>query len=441
VLLYELLSGRMPFDLKRLTDSAAEEIRRIIREEEARSPSAALKAVTPEERATIAENRATDFHHLASQLSGDLDWIVMKAMEKERSRRYDTPIGMAMDVQRYLNDEPVLARPPSRAYLFGKLVRRNKLIFAGGSIAIFGLLGGFGASTAMYFREKAARQEQVRLREKAEIRGLVAHAAVKIKYGDQAGADELLAKVPAGQTPSSLEAAQAFAAVAEWHVHAGRMSEAAARYTSMARAIASVDSSDLPSVSFNMLPAAAAVAYSGGAQPYDEVRRMAIERFGGTANLAVAEQTLKASLLLPADQKILKSLAPLARLVEKKTVPGRGVIGVDEAQFNGWVFFALSLAHYRAGEYRRADEWAEESLDFPTGNGARTASALIVRAMAEWRLGEHGNAHAALAQARAAVRDAFASDKWRYDASPAYWFDWVNAAVLLAEAEKLIGSK
>src|SRR5581483_2646795 len=168
VLLYELLSGRTPFTFKQAKETTLDEVRRIIREEEPKPPSMALKAASPEERETIAANRATDFEHLASQLAGDLDWIATKAMAKERSRRYDSATGLAMEIERYLNSEPVLARPPSRFYRLGKLMRRNKLVFAAGGIAVFGLLAGFSISTVMFFRERAARQEQARLRENAE---------------------------------------------------------------------------------------------------------------------------------------------------------------------------------------------------------------------------------------------------------------------------------
>lgn len=447
VLLYELLSGRPPFDLERLTDSAMDEVRRIIREEDPKRPSTALKMAAPEESATIAANRGTDAQHLASQLAGDLDWIVMKAIEKERSRRYESATGLAMDVQRYLNDEAVLARPPSRAYLLGKLVRRNKLVFLAGSIAVFGLLAGFSVSTVMYFREKAARQEQARLREnaehlrqKAELRERIARAAVRIKYGDLDEADKLLAEVPVEQTPSSLEAAQAFGAVADWHMKAGRLKEAASRYTSMIRAIASVDSSDLPSVSINLLPPAAAVTYAGDAQAYEEIRRMAIERFGATTNGVVAEQTLKACILLPADETTLRSLAPLAGVIERAIEQKEAPIGTD-FHFTAWACFAMSLWNYRIGDFPKAVQWAERGLAFPKDNEARIASTLIVRAMIEQKSGQPANARASLAQGRDAVQKVFARNAWVKSKPPAYWFEWLNAALLLAEAERLIGSE
>ena len=431
VLLYELLSGRMPFDLKRIPANAVDEVRRVILEEEPKPPSAAFKTSTAMERAAIAAGRKTSVQHLASQLAGDLDWIVMKALEKERSHRYDTATGLAMDVLRYVNQEAVLARPPSRGYLLGRLVRRNRLVFLAGGVAVCGLLAGFGTSTWMYFQEKAERQ-------KAECRELIAHAAVRIKYGDLAGADKLLAEVPPDQTPSSLEAAEAFSAVADWHMMAWRLPEAAARYTSMIRAIASIDNSDLPAVSINLLPATASVAFADGAQPYEEIRRMAIHRFGSTSQQVVAEQTLKACLLLPGDQKTLQSLTPLATFLEQ-------AVGHLEAKnnglFPGYVYFALALSHYRTGEYPQAAEWAKQCLDFPNKTDARTAAMLIVLAMIEQKQGQSTNARASLAQGRAAVESAFQKKEWVTMPDHLYWVDWFNAAILLREAERLIGSQ
>src|SRR4030095_12564740 len=93
-----------------------------------------------------------------SAISGDLDWIVMKAIEKDRNRRYETANGFAKDIERHLTNEPVQARPPSRAYQFQKLVRRNKLAVAATAAVTTALVIGLGAATWMFFKERAARQ-------------------------------------------------------------------------------------------------------------------------------------------------------------------------------------------------------------------------------------------------------------------------------------------
>ncbi|WP_419580517.1 protein kinase domain-containing protein [Stieleria magnilauensis] len=124
VLLYELLSGNTPFDRQRMRSAAFDELLRIIREEEPPKPS--LRLSTVDTLPSIAANRHITPAELTRQLSGDLDWIVMKTLEKDRSRRYDTANGLANDLRRYLDDEPVEACPPSASYRFKKFARRNK---------------------------------------------------------------------------------------------------------------------------------------------------------------------------------------------------------------------------------------------------------------------------------------------------------------------------
>jgi WD40 repeat protein/serine/threonine protein kinase len=125
VLLYELLTGTTPFTKERFRQAAHDEIRRIIREEEPPRPSTRLSDSTELPPSNPAQ-RHTEPAKLAKQVRGELDWIVMKALEKDRNRRYETANGFAQDLQRYLNDEPVQACPPSARYRFQKFARRNK---------------------------------------------------------------------------------------------------------------------------------------------------------------------------------------------------------------------------------------------------------------------------------------------------------------------------
>lgn len=126
VLLYELLTGTTPFDKERLREAAYDEVRRIIREEEPPKPSTRISTLG-EPATAISAHRKTDPKRLSQLVRGDLDWIVMKALEKDRTRRYETATGFARDVQRHLNDEPVEARAPSTIYRLRKCVRRNKV--------------------------------------------------------------------------------------------------------------------------------------------------------------------------------------------------------------------------------------------------------------------------------------------------------------------------
>jgi tetratricopeptide (TPR) repeat protein len=125
VLLYELLTGTTPFDSQRLKEVGFDELRRIIREEEPPRPSTRISTLG-QAATTVSTSRKSDPKQLSRLFRGELDWMVMKALEKDRNRRYESASAFAADVQRYLHDEAVLACPPSVRYRLGKLVRRNK---------------------------------------------------------------------------------------------------------------------------------------------------------------------------------------------------------------------------------------------------------------------------------------------------------------------------
>jgi WD40 repeat protein/serine/threonine protein kinase len=161
VLLYELLTGTTPFDKDRLKEASFDEIRRIIREEEPAKPSTRISTLG-QAATTVSANRQSEPRRLSQLFRGELDWIVMKALEKDRNRRYESASAFAADVQRYLNDELVEARPPSALYRFRKLVRRNKRVVAMASFAAAVLVVGVAAlvvSNVRIGREKQQKEE------------------------------------------------------------------------------------------------------------------------------------------------------------------------------------------------------------------------------------------------------------------------------------------
>jgi WD40 repeat protein len=169
VLLYELLTGKTPFDTKELLAAGLEAIRRTIREKEPARPSSRLSTMLEGELTTTAKHRQTDPPRLVHLLRGDLDWIVMKCLEKDRTRRYETANGLVRDIERHLTNEPVTARPPSQLYRFQKLARRHKLTFVAGSAIIAAVIGGAAISTWQALLAKKAQREQQRLREAADL--------------------------------------------------------------------------------------------------------------------------------------------------------------------------------------------------------------------------------------------------------------------------------
>ncbi|HEX4350084.1 MAG TPA: serine/threonine-protein kinase, partial [Verrucomicrobiae bacterium] len=147
VLLYELLAGSTPFDGHELMSQGIDQMRKTIREKEPVRPSTRFATLKGEELATTAKRRSAEQSKLMHQLKGDLDWIAMKCLEKDRTRRYDTATGLAADLKRHLNNEPVAARPPSTVYRIQKAIRRNKISFAAGTVVFGALLLGIIATT------------------------------------------------------------------------------------------------------------------------------------------------------------------------------------------------------------------------------------------------------------------------------------------------------
>jgi eukaryotic-like serine/threonine-protein kinase len=168
VLLYELLTGKTPFDARELLQAGLDQMRRIIREQEPVKPSTRLSTLTHADLSEVARHRHVEAPKLIHAVRGDLDWIIMKALEKDRTRRYETANALAGDIERHLNHEPVVARPPGNLYRFRKLVRRNKLAVAAASAVLAALVVGLGLATWLFFRERAALKTADRNASQAE---------------------------------------------------------------------------------------------------------------------------------------------------------------------------------------------------------------------------------------------------------------------------------
>ncbi|MGO8699010.1 MAG: protein kinase domain-containing protein [Limisphaerales bacterium] len=175
VLLYELLTGQTPFDSAVLLQSGLDEIRRIIRHQEPVRPSTRLSTMMEGDLTRAAHQRHAEPAKLSAMIRGDLDWIVMKALEKDRSRRYETANGLALDLQRHLKNEPVAARPPGNWYRWQKMVQRNKLAFvAAGIVATTGFLGLTGIfwqwRQAKFNAQDAVKQRRIAEQDATETR-------------------------------------------------------------------------------------------------------------------------------------------------------------------------------------------------------------------------------------------------------------------------------
>ena len=192
VILYELLVGETPLSKERLKRVALDEVLRLVREGEPQRPSSRFIPAT-ERGKTTAGMRHTEPRKLGHALRGDLDWIVLKALEKDRARRYDTANAFALDLRRHLDDEPVSAGPPSAGYRLRKLVRRNRLAFGAATAILVLLVGGITASTWQAVR--ATKAEKL-----AEGRRVQAEQSAKAEAIQRREAEEQTRKTEAAAT-------------------------------------------------------------------------------------------------------------------------------------------------------------------------------------------------------------------------------------------------
>ncbi len=168
VLLYELLTGHQPFDPDILDRASLEEMRRLIREVDPPRPSARVGALELAERSRVAQRRGLEPEKLLPLLRSDLDWIVMRCLEKDRTRRYETANGLAMDLRRHLACEPVVARPPSRSYKIEKFVRRNRTGVIAATAVVIALFAGLVLASVGFARAKVQQHAAETARREAE---------------------------------------------------------------------------------------------------------------------------------------------------------------------------------------------------------------------------------------------------------------------------------
>jgi WD40 repeat protein/serine/threonine protein kinase len=231
VLLYELLTGKTPFDSKRLLEAGFDEVRRIIREEAPPRPSTRLTILDAEEQTTVAKRHRTEAPRLIRLMRGDLDWIVMKCLEKDRTRRYETANGLAMDILRHMGNQAILACPPSRIYRLRKLVRRHKFGFAAASaVAISAAIALLELGLRMSERASTAEKER---RAQADV------AAKESNLRQQAQSEAQRARAAATEAKLTLAASDFSQAV---HLMAENRGDDALAY--LARSLSSNPESD-----------------------------------------------------------------------------------------------------------------------------------------------------------------------------------------------------
>ncbi len=448
-LLYELLAGQAPFDAETLVKSGMSAMRHTLLEQEPPLPSIVVASAGADANGNANGHppvRDRDRERAAAFLRGDLDWIVIKAMDKDRSRRYQTVNSLAMDTRRFLANEPVIARRPSRVYLSGKFFRRNRVACISGIAVALSLVGGLGAATVLYLRERMALVEQERLKQEAELargkeahlraqaqaRANVSHVAILLSEGKVEEADRLLQEYPLDSIDPSREAADVFRFLGNWNGVYQRWRQALACFVLMNQAnrlgdpMRTVEGLDL-------LYIAPVYLEAGDAAGYEVFRREASERYADVTNSMQAEHLLKVCLLKPADKVVLDRLKPVAEMCEK-SVPA----GANRTSLRDWDALSLAIYQYRTGDFKGALEWSKKCLAYKDSAGTRSSAARCISAMARFRLGEITPAEAELNLARDTIEKASDIPDDTRPAVPGNWFAWCVSRIFLQEARDLI---
>jgi len=389
-------------------------------------------------------------------MKGDLDWIVMKTLEKDRARRYETANGLVMDIQRYLNNEPIVARPPSQFYRLQKLVRRNKVVFVSGTIVLITLVIGLSVSTWLFFQEREAlrvqerlRQEaeqsrleseqaranEIQLRKKAEAREKVTQAGVLANHNKMKEADELLKQVPAELFSPSMEATTVFRELCVWNTLQGNWKQAADRFSVLVR-VNQVDKADqTDEATRDLLLAAPLLIEAGDFAGYDRIRRMELARLAGTSNLIAAEHLVKTSLLLPADPSIMNQLDPLAKMLADSLNSNDPKIN-DRSFYAAWRSIALALWEYRRGKFAASVDWLDKCSSYPSQPQSCVATKHILLGMASLQLGRTDEAESELIAGRLMIEHYFSKELELGNNKIGQLQGWLMARIFLREADE-----
>jgi tetratricopeptide (TPR) repeat protein len=429
VLLYELLTGHTPFDTTDLLKLGVNELRRTVCEQEPLSPSAKLRTLNNEELTRTAKKLQVEAPRLVAQLRGDLDWVVLKCLEKDRTRRYATATGLAEDIERYLHEEPVLARPPSRFYRMQKLIRRNRIVVLSGAVAVAALLLGSIISIWLFIKERealhsaeTARAKEAQLRREAESRETVRQAALLMAQNHYEQADELLDRVSL-QGPS-LETEALLRTVGDWNAINGRWPRAIERFASLTK-LDPVENSEILLDHFRL---GAALIESGRRNDYERFRNETVARFGSATN-PLPDRLIKCGLMLPANRQVLQSLQAAAEAAEKELAEGR-------ASRAHWISSALALLEHRRGNNVKATALCIRCLGSPSRRSPPAALAHAILGVAHWRLDQYAEGFMELSRAQEQIETAFKKGlNLNLNNDADNWFDWVLARIVLRECQ------
>src|SRR5258708_34920909 len=460
VLLYELLTGTTPFDTRELLKAGFDEVRRVIRDEEPVRPSTRLSTMVAADQMNFLKRHGAEAPKLIRQMRGDLDWIVMEALEKDRARRYATANGLAMDLERYLTVEGVLAPPRSTRYKARKLSARNKLLCSSLAMIFVLLAAGLAVTTRLLVVEKQRREQAQHQKEVYRLEGLGVARWVKGKRaeaesslrqssdirrqflggepanpmfaaffvdfllegkdkGDEAAAF-LLAEFPKAEPESVPAYLSLFNKIAMNLAMKGRWQEAAGPVAILVKS-----RPDYPAVYHALAPLLVAC---GNVSEYRRLCQQIILRFGGTQDLLTADQMAKDCLILPSSGADLKAVGALADLAVTR--------GTNSSSYSLFKC-CKALAEYRQEHFGDAIEWAGSATrhNFPYSK----AEGYAILSIAQFKSGRTNEAVAALAYCSRVIDEKL--PKLNTGTLVNDWRDWIIAHALQAEAKRLIGGE
>ncbi|HTA29213.1 MAG TPA: serine/threonine-protein kinase, partial [Candidatus Cybelea sp.] len=454
VLLYELLTGSTPFDTTELLKRGLDEVRRVVCDVEPPCPSTRLSTLMAADLTSVSRQRQVEAPRLIREVRGDLDWMVMKALEKDRARRYATVNGFAADIRRHLAGEAIAARPPSTLYRLKKLFTRNKLLFCSIGIIFLLLSTALIVTSRLLIHERFARQEadlfrMEALADKLEREGKRDEGlnlrldALKVRaklYGSEAPPpfdsivgiaetlirqsqhDRLESVLNTFLTPAALRNPR-FADVIAFRAHIlacrGKWAEA------LPDALRVLEYRPAEANTYHSL--APLLVATTNLDAYRALCPKIVARFRGVTDASSADQVAKDCLILPASGADLPSVAAMA---ETAVTAGKGM-GV-------YPLFQCckALAEYRQGHWPEAISLATNAVQNSWPYSRSESWAIL--AMSEYRLNQMAAARADLARCEQVVQDQMPrfGDVLGYD-----WRDWIIAHSLLAEARNLIQSQ
>ncbi|MCW1885249.1 serine/threonine protein kinase [Luteolibacter flavescens] len=441
VLLYELLTGRTPFDGEELANCGILQLQRILLEQEPPRPSRAL-TMAADSLPGIAADRSMDPARLVDFVTGDLDAIVMKAMEKDRTRRYQTVNSLEADVQRFLANQPVEASKPGHLYTFRKFVRRNRVACLSGAAVAISLVAGLAVSTWLYVRESRAIAERSRLVKEAEAheaeklifrkqameREIFSRLTFLINEGREAEAEEMLRDNPVENIESRREGVTIFRALAHWSGQKQQPEQTLAYFRQLDQANRNSDPVNVIE-GRDLMPLAPLVLTIEGDDAYEHLRSRVLMNYLPVQSTRSAHQVLKMCLLTPADPSMLETLGDVAKVCESH-VPGPNGIRPNA----DWEAFSMALYHLRMQDHEQSLEWRNRFAALPKVSRVCATAARAVAAMASYHLGKHEQARIELARAKVDSDNSAIPADYKNT-----WWDWIIARILVHEAEALMG--